>query len=148
GGHGLTRVLVEIGHDHAHALGREPLGDPRADPVRASGYQGGRTCQVHSRSLRRSTDSSPDCPWRRPRLCGLASGSEQLGRETGSANGSGVGAGAVVSTNEPRRLLISYVVGAGRTGDVARWRVCTSWAGLGYDVSAGPGCSWTGLPLR
>ena len=51
-------LVVEIGDDHAHALRREPLRDPGANPFRASRHQSGLSLEVHGGIVCRGTDNS------------------------------------------------------------------------------------------
>jgi hypothetical protein len=55
---GRNRALpfVAVGDDHVHALGREPLRDPGAYPVRASCHQCGYSVEFHGGIVRPGTD--------------------------------------------------------------------------------------------
>jgi hypothetical protein len=55
---GRNRALpvVEVGDDHAHALGGEPLRDPGAYPVRTSRHQCGHSAEFHGGIVGPGTD--------------------------------------------------------------------------------------------
>jgi hypothetical protein len=55
---GWPGLLAEIGDDHVHALRREPLRDPGANPVRASRHQSDLSLEVHGGIVCRGTDNS------------------------------------------------------------------------------------------
>ena len=58
GGRFLARLFVEVGNDHVHALGRQPIGDSSADPGGGAGHQRGSSVKVHARIVRPGTDIS------------------------------------------------------------------------------------------
>jgi hypothetical protein len=51
-----TSLPVQIGDDYVHTLGRQPPGDPGADPGRTPGHQGRPPVKLHDPILRRRTD--------------------------------------------------------------------------------------------
>jgi hypothetical protein len=51
-----TSLLVQVGDDHIHALGRQPLGDPRPDPGHAPSHQGDLPVKLHNGILRHGAD--------------------------------------------------------------------------------------------
>jgi hypothetical protein len=55
-----TSLPVQVGNDHVHALGRQPLGDPGTDPGRAPGHQSRLPVKLHPPILRRRTDIPAD----------------------------------------------------------------------------------------
>ena len=55
-GQNRTLPVVEVGDDHVHALGGEPLRDPGAYPVRASRHQCGYSVEFHDRIVGPGTD--------------------------------------------------------------------------------------------
>jgi len=54
-----ARRLVRVGDHHVRALRREPLGDPRADPVRRPGDQSDHLVEVHQGIVVSGTDIPP-----------------------------------------------------------------------------------------
>jgi hypothetical protein len=55
-GHSRARPLVQVGDDHVHALGGEPLRDPGADPGRTPRHQSRQSVEFHGGSVRPGTD--------------------------------------------------------------------------------------------
>jgi hypothetical protein len=55
-GQNRTLPVVEVGDDHVHALGREPLRDPGAYPVRTSRHQCGHSVDFHDGIVGPGTD--------------------------------------------------------------------------------------------
>ena len=55
-GQNRTLPVVEVGDDHVHTLGGEPLRDPGAYPVRTSRHQCGHSVEFHGGIVGPGTD--------------------------------------------------------------------------------------------